>query len=89
MNYIVGSNPDKFFSEYYRQLEIALREHPEEYSWPVAELPNIFERMRIAIERGSANKDSRAIKATCKTLGIKHTYKAINEYLKAPLQGEK
>lgn len=29
-----------------------------------------------------AYKDSRAIKAACKVIGIGYTYKAINEYLK-------
>jgi hypothetical protein len=82
MNYIVGSNQDKFFSEYAKQLERALIDYPNEYSWPVSELPNVLQKMCTAIERGSANKDSRAIKATCKVLGIKHTYTAIREYLK-------
>jgi hypothetical protein len=83
VNYIAGSNPDKFFSEYYRQLEKAIVEHPEEYAFPVSQLQTVFDKMRIAIEGGSANKDSRAIKATCKTLRIKHTYTAIKEYLRA------
>jgi hypothetical protein len=81
MNYIVGSNADRFFTEYRKQLENALRDYPQEYAFPASELPNVFERMRVAIENGSANKDSRAIKATCKMLGIKHTYTAIREYL--------
>ena len=29
----------------------------------------------------TANKDGDGIRRTCKALGIKHTYKAINEYL--------
>jgi hypothetical protein len=81
MNYIVGSNADKFFQEYARQLERALVEHPEEYQWPASELPNVLQKMCTAIERGTANKDSRAIKGTCKVLGIKHTYTAIRQYL--------
>ena len=84
MNYIVGSNQDKFFTEYYKQLEKAITDYPEEYAFPVSQLQTVFDKMRIAIEKGSANKDSRAIKATCKALGIKHTYKAMQEYLKAP-----
>jgi hypothetical protein len=38
-------------------------------------------RMMAALLRGSANKDSCAIKATCERLGLKHTYQAINGFL--------
>lgn len=38
-------------------------------------------RMTRGLITGRANKDSDPIKRTCKTLGIKHTYKAIAPYL--------
>lgn len=82
MNYIVGSNPDKFFTEYRKQLEHAILTYPQNYAYPISQLGIVFEKMRIAIDAGSFNKDSQAIKATCKTLGIKHTYSAIHAYLR-------
>lgn len=81
MNYIVGSNSDRFFSAYYNNLKRAHTEHPTEYTWPESELPIVFERMRVALERGSANIHSHAIRWTCKEVGIKHTYKAIQAFL--------
>lgn len=39
-------------------------------------------KMTYGLRVGSANKDGEGIKRTCKELGIKHTYKAIQEYLK-------
>jgi hypothetical protein len=41
------------------------------------------EKMTDGVVDGSANKDGDGIKRTCKALGIKHTYKAIGEYLNA------
>ena len=37
--------------------------------------------MAWAIVSGTFNKDSDSFKKTCKQLGIKHTYKAIDEFL--------
>jgi hypothetical protein len=39
-------------------------------------------RMTNSLFNGTANKDGKGIKLTCKALGIKHTYKAIQEYLR-------
>lgn len=33
------------------------------------------------LKKGSFNKDTKAFRDTCKDLGIKHTYKSINEYI--------
>jgi hypothetical protein len=41
-------------------------------------------KMRSAFLAGSYNKDGRAIRATCRELGIKYTYKAIAEWLAVP-----
>jgi hypothetical protein len=79
-----------FFEEYSKQLEFSIKEDPENYAYSVNELPQVLERMRAAIERGSFNKDSPTFKRTCKALGIKHTYKAIDEFiLTLTLTGEK
>ena len=74
-------NSDKFFREYRTQLEQAVILHPDEYSFPVELCDKVWFRMRDAVLRGSFNKDGYAFKTTCKNLGIKYTYKAINEYL--------
>lgn len=51
------------------------------YRWPASDAPNVAAKMREAWERGTGSKDGDAFKATCKQLGISHTYKAINAYL--------
>lgn len=69
---------------YTRHLEQAVKTHPQEYAWqPGVTIEVVVDRMMAAIERGSYNKDSRAIKATFKELGIKYTYTAMREWLKA------
>lgn len=45
---------------------------------PAALALNIVE----GLERGSADKDGDGVKATCKALGVKCTYKAIAAFLK-------
>ncbi len=70
-----------FLDCYYKNLVKARREFHEEYAWPDSELETVFEHMASAIEKGSFNKDSRAFKATCKELKIKHTYTAIKEFI--------
>lgn len=72
---------ERFGSTYTVELERAVREHPDEYVWPVEEVPTVAARMLDAIQHKSFNKDSRAIKSTCKAFGIKHTYQAIYAWL--------
>ena len=79
----MNSNLDRFCELYATNLEHAVREHPEEYAYPVETVPVVVSRMRAAFLRGSYNKDGRAIKATCKQLGIPYTYTAINTFLKS------
>jgi hypothetical protein len=40
--------------------------------------------MSKGLATGAANKDGEGIKRACKAVGIKHTYKAIQDYLSAP-----
>lgn len=70
-----------FTEVYTEELGKAVLKYPEEYVWPVEDVPNVAAKMIEAFRRGSYNKDSRAIKATCKRLNIKHTYREINAYL--------
>lgn len=51
------------------------------YSWSIERLPEICDLMVAGLAKGSANKDSPAIKRTCKALGVKHTYAGIQEFL--------
>lgn len=69
-----------FFAEYSKQLTLAMQECPTDYAWGMDKLPGVLERMRLAFMTFSFNKDSRAIKMTCKALGINHTYKAIRHF---------
>lgn len=75
------SQLDQFMVEYERQLTLAVQNYPDEYVWPIADVPKVAAKMRAAFERRSYNKDGRAIKATCKVLGIPYTYAGINAYL--------
>lgn len=75
---------EHFFQTYREQLELAVNAAPEEYLWytpgNVESINATARLMGLAFERQSFNKDSRAVKATCKALGIRHTYKAIQAY---------
>ena len=48
---------------------------------PAESLRALAEKITSGLPTHGASKDSDAIKLTCKTLGIKHTYKAIQEFL--------
>jgi hypothetical protein len=41
-------------------------------------------KMTLGLAKGDANKDGEGIRRACKAVGIKHTYKAIREYLTQP-----
>lgn len=79
---IHSGNFDCFMDVYVEKLKEALVLYPQDYSWPESALPVVVEKMRAAIEKGTFNKDGHAFKATCKQLKIKHTYKAIQEFIK-------
>lgn len=74
-------NLDTWMIEYEKQLAAVVLAYPDEYCYPVSAVPAVALKMRAAIERGSYNKDGRAIKATCKALGVKYTYAGIKSYL--------
>lgn len=77
-------NLDKWMEVYEQKLVESHAKHPELYAYPANEIPFTVHRMRGAFEKGSYNKDSHAIRATCKHFHIQHTYKAIKSFL----QGE-
>ena len=69
---------NEFIKLYGEILEKNMSEKPHEY---VKSFETTFSNMSFAVLSGSFNKDSESFKETCKKLKIKHTYKAINEYL--------
>jgi hypothetical protein len=74
-------NLKEFSFNYYKELRNAITNYPEEYMYSLEKLDDVHRRMLEAIKNKSFNKDSRAIKAVCKQLNIKHTYTAIYSYL--------
>ena len=75
-----------FANTYRENLKRLLAEKPESFAFPASEANIVADKMIVAFDKGTYNKDGLAIIATCKALKIKHTYKAINEYIniKAP-----
>jgi hypothetical protein len=80
---VARSNLRLFCDTYRYYLAKAHNDYPQEYCWPREQLQTVGDKMCAAIERGSYNKDSRAFRDTCRELNIKHTYTAINAFIKA------
>ena len=71
-----------FSIEYLRQLDQVRATYSAEYQWPSGvDAADVRDKMMQAIVNRSFNKEGRAILATCKVLGIPHTYKGIYTYL--------
>lgn len=70
------------FAIYCEELERSRKLSPNEYAWGDDEHDAVVERMRIALHRMSFDKESETWKRTCKRIGIKHTYKAIEHFIK-------
>ena len=77
-------NYDKFEQLYIDQLE-TLFKTCDDYAYVAARTTpvDLAKKMTEGLSTGSASKDGQAVKNVCKILGIKHTYKAIQEYLKS------
>lgn len=76
-----NENQQKFADLYRANLLKAREKYQNGYFWPVEELDTVHSKMMVALIRGTANKDSHAIKWTCKELGIKPTYTEIKKFL--------
>ena len=74
-------NFECFMEIYAEKLKEARVKYPHDYCWPDSQFDAVIERMKAGVARGHFNKDSHAFKATCKELKIKHTYKAIQEFI--------
>jgi hypothetical protein len=70
-----------FLKTYAKELEKAVQKYPKEYGCSIEQIPGVLGRMAIAFQKGTYNKDGRAIRNTCKALGIKHSYTAINHFI--------
>lgn len=77
------SKLDKWMIAYEKNLHAVLDKFPGEYAYGHEMVPGVVVKMRHAFENDSYNHDGRAIAATCKDFGIKHTRKAISEFLNA------
>jgi hypothetical protein len=77
----IDSGFDKFITIYQAKLTEVIKKYPLEYCYPVSEVPTVVGKMKKAFIAKSYNKDGRAIQATCKALGIKYTYRDIDNYL--------
>jgi len=73
---------ETWMREYEKQLRAAIVAYPDLYRITLETLPEFLPRLRESFLPGNSfNKDSIAVKWTCKALGIKHTYKAIAHFI--------
>lgn len=75
---------EEFNRIYAEELARAVQERPDEYRFPADRVPTVAAKTRVAFSRGSYSKEGIAIARTCKRLGIKHTYAAMNAYFNLP-----
>lgn len=75
------SNFDIFAEIYAEELELAIRNHPNEYRWPVQDIHMVVYKMIEALKEKKYSIDGRALMATCKRLNIRVAHKYINAYL--------
>lgn len=76
------SNIEKFRAAYTETLAAAVEKHPDEYFYPVSEVPRVVEKMIAALKVGQANNGP-AIKAAARKCGIKPTQRDIKAFLNA------
>jgi hypothetical protein len=73
---------DRWMKAYTHNLARELRMYPDECVEPSGDtVESMSEKMRGLFASGLFNKDSPAIRATCKQIGIEYTHKAINEFI--------
>lgn len=73
-----------FSAAYHKHLTAQVKVHPDQFmKGSNTDIDDLHARMMAAFKRNSANKDSMAVKRTCKELGIGHTYKDIRAYIGA------
>jgi hypothetical protein len=71
-----------FVDTYGKCLAENMKNNPQSYAGTFKDtFETTFRAMQNAILKGTFNKDSESFKQTCKALKIKHTYKAIDEFI--------
>lgn len=66
---------------YATELREAITHYPTDYAYGLDKLNEVLERTKASLQKGMFSKDGRAFKATCKKLGIIHTYQDIKSFL--------
>lgn len=78
---LVNVNRDKFYQFINTYANFLYANYKANINNYAMDYEKTLELMTHAILKGTANKDSDSFKQTCKALKIKHTYKAIDEFL--------
>jgi hypothetical protein len=73
-------NVGRFMVVYGRVLREMVEADPKAFAWPASQAPVVAENMGRAFLTKSYNHDGKAMKKTCKELGIKHTRKAMEAF---------
>lgn len=72
----------KWREAYLEGLTWAVKLYPQDYGYGLADVPRVHANMMESFIKGDYNHDGRGIKRACRTLGIPHTRKAIEAFLK-------
>ncbi len=72
---------DEWMTVYSVKLAEAVETCPEEYGFPLSDVPRVAGKMREAFIRGTFNKDGKAIKATSRHFKVPHTYAGIKGFI--------
>ncbi len=75
------SNFAKFCEIYEKNLRRNVLDNPAEYGYELDKVPQVMHRMKLALRNNTYSKETTTFKDTCKELGIKNTYLAINEFI--------
>jgi hypothetical protein len=75
---------NEWMERYEIELVALRRQSPDRFLWEDSRLTEVLDRMRHSFARGPGhfNKDSMAIRATCRHFGIPLTYHHIDLFLK-------
>ena len=76
------SNLETFLDVYMKHLAEDQAQNPDKYAWERSSLQRVRELMALHLQRRTFDNHSTACRRTCKELGIRKTYKAIEEYLR-------
>lgn len=76
-------NLDRFYDQLTNEYESLFSEDPDyQYAISIGQTASgLARKMTLGLDNGTASKAGKGIKATCKELGIPHTYKAIRTFL--------